>query len=494
MSTPDQPHTPPLTRRQLRELRNTGTTPVIDTAAVPLKPSEHAAAGNAEPAATAGAAPVTTPPVDTPLPARPVSTPASVRPATVVPSSRHALRAPSTVSSHESAHAADAASPRPAPPRPAPPRPVAPLPHAAVPAAAHPAPAPDASIDLEAVPLTRRQAREQERIRTASVPVIMRDVPAASATSTPWHGTAPSGTAPSGIAPAGPAPAGPAPVSPAPSAPSASAGKSASAAQPGVALQSGIFVPPAPAPTIASGRPVASATHADRATDTATATAVMDPTEWAHQTPTAEPAPRDDAAADPAVAAAVHEMFAPVLEDDDVTEASAAQPERTTVHPALGARLLAQPPAGKSTAGSFEELLGRGTQARGTSTASHALILPHPASAPLVAPIDSTGEVLVTGTFALPDGMGSTGHAPGTTDGREVDAALVDGELPVHSSPTPIAASAAVSTIRTDDDIVNPPAPEKGRRLMMVLAITAGVLALGLIGVLVYALATGVIA
>ena len=29
MSTPDQPSTPPLTRRQLRELRNTGSTPII---------------------------------------------------------------------------------------------------------------------------------------------------------------------------------------------------------------------------------------------------------------------------------------------------------------------------------------------------------------------------------------------------------------------------------------------------------------------------------
>ena len=69
---------------------------------------------------------------------------------------------------------------------------------------------------------------------------------------------------------------------------------------------------------------------------------------------------------------------------------------------------------------------------------------------------------------------------------------LVDGEIPAHSSPTPIAASAAVSTVKTPGDIIKPPAPEKGSKLMMSLAITAGVLALALVGVLILAFVTGV--
>ena len=109
-----------------------------------------------------------------------------------------------------------------------------------------------------------------------------------------------------------------------------------------------------------------------------------------------------------------------------------------------------------------------------------------------MAPVAATGEVLITGSFNLPEGLGSTGHAAGTADGKETDAVLVDGELPAHSSPTPIAASAAISTVKNGGDIIKPPTPEKGGRLMLTLAITAGVLALALVGVLILAFVTGV--
>ena len=68
---------------------------------------------------------------------------------------------------------------------------------------------------------------------------------------------------------------------------------------------------------------------------------------------------------------------------------------------------------------------------------------------------------------------------------------FLDGELPSHSSPTPIAASAAVSTVKMPGEVIKPPTPEKGSRLMMSLAITAGVLAIALVGVLILAFATG---
>ena len=40
--------------------------------------------------------------------------------------------------------------------------------------------------------------------------------------------------------------------------------------------------------------------------------------------------------------------------------------------------------------------------------------------------------------------------------------------------------------------MIRPPAPEKGSRLMLTLAITAGALALALVGVLILAFVTGV--
>lgn len=149
----------------------------------------------------------------------------------------------------------------------------------------------------------------------------------------------------------------------------------------------------------------------------------------------------------------------------------------------------AAPVAAPDLPASFDQLLSRST---GAISAPNALIVSQaPEVSPLVGPVTATGEVLVTGTFNLPEGLGSTGHAKGTADGKEIDATLVDGELPSHSSPTPIAASAAVSTVKMPGEVIKPPTPEKGSRLMMSLAITAGVLAIALVGVLILAFVTG---
>src|SRR5690606_20129170 len=59
--------------------------------------------------------------------------------------------------------------------------PVAPLPRAAEPAEVAEAPVADESVDLDAPALTRRQARIQERLRTASVPGISDGTDAAAA-------------------------------------------------------------------------------------------------------------------------------------------------------------------------------------------------------------------------------------------------------------------------------------------------------------------------
>lgn len=64
---------------------------------------------------------------------------------------------------------------------------------------------------------------------------------------------------------------------------------------------------------------------------------------------------------------------------------------------------------------------------------------------------------------------------------------LIDGELPPTSSPTPIAASSAVSTSKPAGEVIRPPAPETGNKLMFTLAIVAGGLALALAAVLVVA-------
>ncbi|KJL39832.1 hypothetical protein [Microbacterium trichothecenolyticum] len=403
MSTPEHPATPALTRKQIRELRNTGSTPVITPT-----PSD-------DEAIETPAAPVVAPPVDAAL-----STP--------------------------------------------PPTPVAaaPFPRPSEPAAVAPAPVPDSAVDLGVSPLTRRQARQQERIRTASVPVITPEVVAA-------HAAATGGTAPTFAFPVAPPPVAPF-DEPTPSLFAPAPDESPVSTDSGVHALFGIpreaepAPVPAPAPSWQQAAPVAP---------------VPVPA-FAEQTPEPE---IEDRSLDSVFGASA----------DDEAEATPAPPK--AVSPLLGASLLdAGPDAGQPAAvefpPSFDQLLTRTT---GAIAIPNALIVSQaPEIAPLVAPVTATGEVIVTGTFNLPEGLGSTGHAKGTADGKEIDATLVDGELPSHSSPTPIAASSAVSTVKAPGDVIKPPVPEKGGKLMMSLAITAGVLALALVGVLILAFVTGV--
>jgi hypothetical protein len=176
-------------------------------------------------------------------------------------------------------------------------------------------------------------------------------------------------------------------------------------------------------------------------------------------------------------------------EDDAIDEG-----ERPTVNPAFGVGLLNDPAeTQKPFTPSFDDLLSVNDSTGSQHLAPSALIFtPSPGEGSLSGPVASTGEILVTGSYELPRGMGSQGHAHGTTDGKEVDAVLIDGELPPASSPTPIAASSAVSTIKPAGEVIRTPAPEKGSKLMLILAITAGGLALALAVVLVVAITTNV--
>ena len=163
------------------------------------------------------------------------------------------------------------------------------------------------------------------------------------------------------------------------------------------------------------------------------------------------------------------------------------------MNPALGSDLLSGQTPEITLPPSFDQLISRGGATTGSVSTPNALILSQtPAGVPLVGPVTSTGEVLITGTFELPEGLGSAGHAPGTTDGRDVDAVLLDGELPPASSPTPIAASAAISTVKQPGEIIRPPAPEKGSKLVIGLIITTGALAVAVAVALVLAFTTGV--
>jgi len=142
----------------------------------------------------------------------------------------------------------------------------------------------------------------------------------------------------------------------------------------------------------------------------------------------------------------------------------------------------------------FAEAFQRSVDAGGSATSGTSLILNDmPGTASLSAPVTATGELLITSSHVLPAGLSSRGAAAGTTDGKDIDATLLDGEMPLHSSPTPIAASSAISTSKAPGDVIRPPQREKNQGLMLTLGITAGILGAALVGVIIYALMTGVI-
>lgn len=402
MSTPEQPATPALTRKQLRDIRNTGATPIITGEAPPAdEPSPVEASGGES-------SPETPIEVIDSVPSAPEDRP----------------------------EAAEAPEPPVA----------APLPRAALPVAVHDLPGADASVDLGVTPLTRRQARQQERIRTASVPVITPEVAAAHAAS---------------VAAAAKSDA------------DQSVEETAAQAPSGGMDLAQLF-----------GTDVVDHDEAESPADVAVreddGASEPEAAEQSH----ADPETVQSRESDEHSAAAEHTDTEPSPDETDSAE-------RAVVNPGFGAELLAGEAPHVELPPSFDQLISRSMT--GSVGTGNALILSQtPSAPPLVAPVTATGEVLITGTFNLPEGLGSTGHAPGTADGKETDAVLVDGELPAHSSPTPIAASAAISTVKNGGDIIKPPAPEKGGRLMLTLAITAGVLALALVGVLILAFVTGV--
>lgn len=373
MSTPDQPSTPPLTRRQLRELRNTASTPIIT-------PEEAQADADASDAAAVEAALAE---VEHESEVAPERTPAVL--------------------------------------------------------------ADDVDLDPDAHPVTRRQARHLAKLRTGTVDVVesapVTDEVSTSDAAATEHETAEDETD--------------------------------------------------------DGEPVdgipADGDHDD---DHASADDAETPQEDAEGSTSvdesAEPvsdAPEHTVEPD-ADSAEVPLDAAPADADAEADEPTDAPEPARVVAPELGAQLLADGAAPVDVPPSFDHLLTRGGS--GSSSAPNALILSQtPETGSLSVPILGTGELIITGSYALPESFGSTGTSPGS-DGKDADAALMDGELPPASSPTPIAASAAISTIKSADEIIRPPAPEKGSRLIMTLAICAGALGLALATVLIFTVVNGV--
>ncbi|MEN2741850.1 hypothetical protein ABCS02_29035 [Microbacterium sp. X-17] len=177
------------------------------------------------------------------------------------------------------------------------------------------------------------------------------------------------------------------------------------------------------------------------------------------------------AAAAPAPAAAV-----PAEADEDVS----AQERRPFT-----------PPTGHwSTAAELEDgsepITSRNVGHSTAATTTNALILPSLPQADATGPLTSTGEILVTGSIDLPRTLGATG-AHDRIDSSDIDR-LLDSEVNEFntSEVAPVRASRAISTHTSTRGVIAPP-KKRGNALPVVLMVTAGVLAVGVIGLLIAA-------
>jgi len=138
----------------------------------------------------------------------------------------------------------------------------------------------------------------------------------------------------------------------------------------------------------------------------------------------------------------------------------------------------------------FDQLLSRGGMSHGVPTTTNALIMPTlPDHGPMGNSFASSGEVIVTGSIDLPRSYGATGVHPSQIDSSDVDR-LFDQVEDGAGVGAPVAATRAISTQGAARAMMAPPKKE-GMNAPLVLAVTAGVLALGVVATLVIGAVAG---
>lgn len=119
-------------------------------------------------------------------------------------------------------------------------------------------------------------------------------------------------------------------------------------------------------------------------------------------------------------------------------------------------------------------------------TTSHALVLPTlPEDDPLViAAMNQTGEIVITGQITLPVGIAQVGADTASLDTSELDLIIEDDEVGSGQDLAPVSASQAVSAFTGAAISVTMP-KRTNEKLPVILAISAAVLALGVVGLFV---------
>ncbi len=131
-----------------------------------------------------------------------------------------------------------------------------------------------------------------------------------------------------------------------------------------------------------------------------------------------------------------------------------------------------------------ENTFSRNVGATSGAITTSALVLPSiPTADDILSPLGSTGEILITGSINLPSSMGTTGVHPARYDHSDVDALLEadDREDSDHQDSAPVRAIRAVSTHTSSGAVISAKKPKGDSRLPIVLAVSAAVMAVGVV-------------
>jgi hypothetical protein len=133
---------------------------------------------------------------------------------------------------------------------------------------------------------------------------------------------------------------------------------------------------------------------------------------------------------------------------------------------------------------SVENTITRSVGAAQTVTTS-ALVLPSMPTSNLTSPLSATGEILLTGSINLPLSLGSTGALPHRIDTSDLDDDFIDQEV-VTTDSAPVSAISALSTHTAARGMIVAQ-KTSGNRMLTIMSVTAGVLAVSVVALLVIA-------
>lgn len=187
----------------------------------------------------------------------------------------------------------------------------------------------------------------------------------------------------------------------------------------------------------------------------------------------------------------IEEVFVEEQDFDDLEEDEELEPQ--TISEATAAIAIAEAVAAAEAvveAGEVNIEYGNLANAAPATTGSisvisNALILPNlPETTGSIAPINPTGEIVITGSILIPSSVSQVGVNLENLDTSDIDVIKDDDEVAPSQGMAPVSAATAVSAYNISNSVVTTPRG-MNERLPFILSITAAGLAVGVVALFV---------